>query len=97
MKVKPSEIEYAEINENYILDKQNNKLKDSNVDNEYKFKIKAKDKYGNLLKPSESLLKVQITKDTLKIDTLSNLDINSGELIYISTIKLEGNYNIKGG
>ena len=27
----------------------------------------------------------------------SNLDINSGELIYISTIKLEGNYNIKGG
>ena len=97
MKVKPSEIEYAEINENYIKDKQNNKLKDSNVDNEYKFKIKAKDKYGNLLKPSESLLKVQITKDTLKIDTLSNLDINSGELIYISTMKLEGNYNIKGG
>ena len=32
MKVKPSEIEYAEINEDYISDKENNKLIDSNVD-----------------------------------------------------------------
>ncbi len=64
---------------------------------EYKFKIKTRDKFNNLVKPSESLLKIQITKDILSIGTLSNLDINSGELIYISTIELEGNYNIKGG
>ena len=97
MRVKPFEIEYAEINENYISDKENNKLIDSNVDKEYKIKVKTKDKYDNLVKPNESLLKIQITKDISPIDSLSNLDINSGELIYISTIKLEGDYNIKGG
>ena len=58
MKVKPSEIEYAEINEDYISDKENNKLIDSNVDSEYKFKIKTRDKFNNLVKPSESLLKI---------------------------------------
>ncbi len=96
IRVKPSDIDYAIIDPDFIQSETN--LTPTNADLEFKFKVIAKDLFNNTAKPKDSLLKIQIFKNKIPIETLtSSYDVDLGEQIYISTLKLEGTYQIKAG